>query len=138
MGHKINTKKKKNFKILEGFLSELLKKDIKITSLLESESNIQNADDKQNRVDLLVKTNKGEHIIIEVQAQSQPDYLSRVLFATSKEVVENTGRGDKYRVIPKIRSISILYFKIFKGDNFLHLIPDLAADYKEKSLFSLE
>ena len=30
---------KKNFDILEGFLSELLKEDIKITGLLESEAN---------------------------------------------------------------------------------------------------
>ena len=115
-------RRKKNFKILEGFLSELLEKDIKIKSILESESNIQNPDDKQNRVDLLVKTNEGEHVIIEIQVQSQSDYLSRVLFATSKEVVENIGRGDKYSVIPKIISISILYFDIFKDDDSVHVM----------------
>ena len=88
-------RRKKNFIILEGFLSELLKKDIKIISILESESNIQNAENKQNRVDILVRTNEGEHIIIEVQAQNQPDYLSRVLFATSKQVSENISKGEK-------------------------------------------
>ena len=43
---------KKNFDILEGFLSELLKEDIKIERLLESESNQEEDNEKYNRVDL--------------------------------------------------------------------------------------
>jgi hypothetical protein len=43
---------KKNFDILEGFLSELLKDDIKIEGLLESEANQDEEGDKYNRVDL--------------------------------------------------------------------------------------
>ena len=46
---------KANFDILEGFLSELLKRDIRIESVLESESNKITAEDKFNRVDLLVE-----------------------------------------------------------------------------------
>ena len=37
---------KANFDILEGFLSELLKEQIKIDKLLESESNQERADEK--------------------------------------------------------------------------------------------
>ncbi|MBI4778329.1 hypothetical protein HY792_05370 [Candidatus Desantisbacteria bacterium] len=44
---------KSNFDILEGFLTALLEKDIKIINLLESESNRENETDKSNRVDLL-------------------------------------------------------------------------------------
>ncbi|MBF0112793.1 MAG: hypothetical protein HQK74_08695, partial [Desulfamplus sp.] len=47
---------KANFEILEGFLSELIKQDIKIEKILESESNRAAFDDKQNRVDLLAET----------------------------------------------------------------------------------
>jgi len=46
---------KANFEILEGFLSELLKEDIKIIEILESESNQEQKDDKFNRLDLKVK-----------------------------------------------------------------------------------
>jgi hypothetical protein len=42
---------KANFGILEGFLSELLGEDIKIDSILESESNRQTIDNKMNQVD---------------------------------------------------------------------------------------
>ncbi|MBN2695682.1 hypothetical protein JXR93_13570, partial [bacterium] len=48
-------KDKSNFDILEGFLSTLLKTDIKILELLESESNNLDSS-KFNRVDLMVKT----------------------------------------------------------------------------------
>ena len=58
---------KANYEILEGFLSELLNDDIKIIEILESESNMSDELDKYSRVDLLVKNNKDEHIIIEVQ-----------------------------------------------------------------------
>src|SRR5271154_1581673 len=70
---------KANFDVLEGFLSELLKTKIRIEQVLESESNKNHAQDKSNRVDLLVKTSEGEHIIIEVQCARQWDYLSRIL-----------------------------------------------------------
>ena len=61
---------KANFTVLEGFISELLKDDIQIQSILESESNKQHDDDKFNRVDILVKNSKSELIIIEIQNQS--------------------------------------------------------------------
>jgi hypothetical protein len=53
---------KANFDILEGFLSELLKEEIIITGLLESEGNQEEEDDKFNRVDLYAENSKGEHI----------------------------------------------------------------------------
>ena len=45
---------KANFGILEGFLSELLKEDISILEVLESEANKEQKQDKFNRVDLKV------------------------------------------------------------------------------------
>lgn len=63
---------KSNFVILEGFLSELLKQTIKIIEILESDtstrlsnqSNQKTSRDKFNRVDLLVKLESGELVII--------------------------------------------------------------------------
>jgi hypothetical protein len=46
---------KANYDVLEGFLSTLLDQDIKILSLLESESNQEDQSDKLNRVDLSVE-----------------------------------------------------------------------------------
>ena len=46
---------KANLEILEGFLSELLKEDICILEILESESNKLNKYDKNNQVDIKEK-----------------------------------------------------------------------------------
>lgn len=61
------SRNKIDFKISEGFLSELLKENIAILEIVESESNKQGEIDKFNRVDVLVKTQQEERIIIEVQ-----------------------------------------------------------------------
>ena len=58
---------KANYGVLEGFLTTLLNKNIKIKKLLESESNQDSEDDKQNRVDVLAEDEHGELYIIEVQ-----------------------------------------------------------------------
>ncbi|MGB1206825.1 MAG: PD-(D/E)XK nuclease family transposase [Chitinophagales bacterium] len=56
-------RQKANFSILEGFLSELLKDDIHILEIIDTESNQETEVDKFNRVDILVKDKKGEIII---------------------------------------------------------------------------
>ena len=52
-------REKSNFDILEGFLSELLKEDILIEEILESEGNQEHVKDKFNRVDLLTRIKGG-------------------------------------------------------------------------------
>ncbi|KAA6327098.1 hypothetical protein EZS27_023887, partial [termite gut metagenome] len=54
---------KANFEVLEGFLSVLLKRSIKIERILESESNQDTDRDKFNKVDILVEDQNGEMII---------------------------------------------------------------------------
>ncbi len=56
---------KANFDILEGFLTALLQEEIRVVSLLESESNSAEEQQKFNRVDLLVKDSQDRHLIIE-------------------------------------------------------------------------
>ena len=111
---------KANFDILEGFLSELLKDEIKIEGLLESESNPNDENDKFNRVDLYVENSKKEHIIIEIQNTRELDYLMRMLFATSKTVTEYLELGKPYADIKKVIAISIVYFGIGKGDDYIY------------------
>jgi predicted transposase/invertase (TIGR01784 family) len=112
---------KKNFDILEGFLSELLKEDILIEGLLESESNQEEEGDKFNRVDLFAETAKGEHIIIEIQNTRELDYLMRMLFGTSKAITEYLAVGAAYGDIKKVIAVSIVYFGLGKGDDYVYV-----------------
>lgn len=54
---------KSYYKVLEGFLTALLKKDIYILNILESEGNQNREDIKFNRVDILVEDDNKEKII---------------------------------------------------------------------------
>jgi predicted transposase/invertase (TIGR01784 family) len=111
---------KSDFEILEGFLSELLKEKILILEILESESNPKAKDDKFNRVDVLVKTAKDERIIVEVQNNEEYDYLHRILFGACKTIVENMKRGYEYSQVKKVISVSIVYFQVGQGEDYIY------------------
>jgi len=107
---------KANYDILEGFLSTLLKQEIKILSLLESESNQEYPTDKFNRVDLLVENQHGELLIIEIQNNREVHYLERLLYSASKLIVDHLQLGESYEKVKKVISISILYFLLGEGE----------------------
>ena len=111
---------KANFEILEGFLSELLKDNIHILEILESESNKEDRHDKFNRVDLKVKNRKNEIIIIEVQYEREFDYLQRILYGTSKVITEHLHEKDPYSEIVKVISVNILYFDLGQGEDYVY------------------
>ena len=111
---------KANFGVLEGFLTTLLGKRIKIQKLLESESNQADEDDKQNRVDVLAEDDKGELYLIEVQNESELAYFQRMLFGTSKLVTEYINRGQNYDHIRKIYSVNIVYFNLGGGTDIVY------------------
>ena len=94
-------RQKANFNILEGFLSELLKDDIAIVEIIETESNQETETDKFNRVDILVKDKKGELIIIEIQNSYAIDYFLRILYGISKAITEHIRTGDEWTSVKK-------------------------------------
>lgn len=111
---------KANYGVLEGFLTTLLNKNIKIKKLLESESNQEAEDDKQNRVDVLAEDDNGELYIIEVQNETEQAYFQRMLFGTSKLVTEYINRGQSYDHIRKIYSVNIVYFNLGGGTDIVY------------------
>ncbi|MEY4925675.1 MAG: hypothetical protein RI894_111 [Bacteroidota bacterium] len=114
---------KADFEILEGFLCELLKDEIKILKVLEiveSEGNKKNKLDKFNRVDVLVKTSTDERIIIEVQNTKELDYLQRILYGTSKVVTENIIEKQAYKEIKRVISVSVVYFELGQGTDYIY------------------
>ena len=111
---------KANFDILEGFLSELFKEDVKIKQILDSESNKISDDDKHNRVDILIENSKGELIIVEIQNSKEYDYFHRMLYGTSKVITEHIKEGDAYAAVKKVISITIAYFDLGQGKDYVY------------------
>ena len=136
---------KANFEILEGFLSELLRDDITILEILESESNQETRQHKFNRVDLKVENNKGEIVIVEVQYAREFDYLHRILLGVCKAITEHLHKGEAYAQVVKVISVSILYFDLGQGKDYvyhgttnfcgLHHHDELQLSHKQKERF---
>lgn len=136
---------KANFDILEGFLSELLKDEIQIIEVLESESNKAVVTDKFNRVDLKVKNSRQQIILIEIQYDREYDYLQRMFYGVAKTVTEHLAEGQAYADIVKVISVNILYFDLGQGEDYIyhgetvftgiHKYDRLKLNEKQKSLF---
>ena len=111
---------KANFGVLEGFLTVLLGEPIRIVEILESEGNQQHENEKFNRVDIKARNSKDEIIIVEVQNTREIYYLERILFGVAKAITEHIELGELYSQVKKVYSISILYFDIGKGNDYLY------------------
>jgi len=141
-------RQKANFNILEGFLSELLKDDIEIMEIIDTESNQGTEQDKFNRVDILVKDKKGELIIIEIQNSYVIDYFLRILYGISKAITEHIKVGDEWSAVKKVISINIVYFDLGRGKDYiyrgtttfsgLHKNDTLELSNAQKKLFKKE
>jgi len=136
---------KANFTVLEGFLSELFRKDLKINKILESESNQNSSDDKFNRVDILVEDSNKELMIIEIQNQNEYDYFQRMIYGTAKVISEFINLGEPYQNIKKVYSVNIVYFDLGHGSDYiyhgqtdfkgLHKLDILQLSEKQKDVF---
>ena len=111
---------KANFGVLEGFLTVLLGENIRILEILESESNQLSPEDKFNRVDIKARNSKDEIIIVEIQNTREVYYLERILYGVAKTITEHIGLGRIYSDVKKVYSISILYFDIGQGNDYLY------------------
>lgn len=138
---------KANFVVLEGFMSELLGFDVQIVQILESESNKQTKEDKFNRVDILVLTERKELMLVEIQNEAETDYFHCILYGASKLVTEYIKEGEGYGTIKKVISISILYFRLGQGQDYVyeyegkfvgkHLKDTLQLNSWQKDKFSI-
>ena len=113
-------RQKANFDVLEGFLTVFLGEKVTILEIMESESNQLSAEDKFNRVDIKARNSKDEIIIIEIQNTRELYYLERILYGVAKAITEHISLGEAYYKVKKIYSISVLYFDIGKGNDYLY------------------
>jgi len=111
---------KANFEVLEGFLSELLRRKIIVKNICESESNQDVENEKGTRVDLLAEADDRELVIIEVQYHGEAEYFHRILYGVSKVITNHLMKGQKYSNVRKVYSINIVYFDLGEGDDYIY------------------
>lgn len=111
---------KADHSVLEGFLTSLLGEKIKIIRFLESEGNRTQADEKSNRVDIVAEDHEGNKILIEVQNETENEYFHRMLFGTSRMIIDHVKAGETYDRVPKIYSINIVYFELGDKKDYVY------------------
>ena len=113
-------RQKANFDVLDGFLTVMLREEVHILEILESEGNQESAGDKFNRVDIKAKNSKDEIIIVEIQNTREVHYLERILYGVAKAITEHISLGEGYQKVKKVYSISILYFDLGVGTDYFY------------------
>lgn len=71
-------------------------------------------------MDIKARNSKDEIIIIEIQNTRELYYLERILYGVAKAITEHISLGETYYKVKKIYSISVLYFDIGKGNDYLY------------------
>jgi predicted transposase/invertase (TIGR01784 family) len=113
-------RRKANYVVLEGFLTTLIGKKIRIKSIADSESNKEAENQKYNRVDILAEEKGGTLIIVEIQFTPEIDYFHRMLFGSSKSLVDHLDKGMPYSKIRKVYSVNIVYFDLGTGKDYIY------------------
>jgi hypothetical protein len=111
---------KANFKILEGFLSELLREDVVILNIGESEGNQDSIENIFNYADIIVKNNRNETFLIELQNISEADYLMRMEYGKSRTINNHIRQSDNYKNVSWVCSVNIVYFDMGHGNDYLY------------------
>ena len=111
---------KANFGVFEGLMTVLIGEPMKIVEILESEGNQDSEMDKFNRVDIKARNSKDEIVLVEIQQTRELYYLQRILYGVAKTITEHISRGNKFDQVKKVYSISILYFDLGKGADYLY------------------
>ena len=111
---------KANFGVLEGFLTVFLNEPIKIVEILENEGNVL-AEDKFYRVEIKAKNSNGEDILVEIHNITRLCYQERIFYGVNKAITEHINLGNTYKEVKKVYSISILYFDLGKGSDYIYV-----------------
>ena len=124
--------------LLIDFLNSLLEDELKITDLtfLDKEQMPENDMDRSLIYDIYCEIESGEHIIVEMQNQSQAYFKDRSLFYASKAIIRQGKRGTQWEY--DVKSVYLIAFLNFK-------LPDISDEFrtdvalmnmKSKELFS--
>lgn len=107
-------KHKGDYDIVEGFISALLATEgyqpVKITALLESESNKEDNSMKRSIADLIVEDREGQKFIVEIDRSYTNLFLHKACFNSCRLIVDNISSSQDYSTIQKVFHINLLYF----------------------------
>jgi predicted transposase/invertase (TIGR01784 family) len=106
-------KNKGDYEIVEGFISAILTSQgyapVKITAILESESNKEDRIDKKSIADVVVSDTEGHKYIVEIDRSHTNLFLHKACFNSSRLIIDSLSSAEDYSTIKKVFHINLLY-----------------------------
>lgn len=96
---------------------------VKILEVLADKGNHSYFDscDTENRVDVLAKNRKGDIMLIDIHNFRILHYSESLFFQWTDSIFEHINLGNSYKEVKKVYSISILYFDLGKGSDYIYV-----------------
>ena len=110
---------KENFGILEGFLSELLRRDIVIQHILESSDDEAVGEGECNRIDLLALADGSEPILVGLLVEDRRHYCDRTVSLGRKRTgnsLQHVACGEAPRAI----CVYIAFYDFGRGGDYIY------------------
>jgi hypothetical protein len=111
---------KNNFVILEGFLSELFERDIRIINVIESDDDRNIFNDRQPGINIIAKDSAGVSMFVEIQYRTEADILHGLFYGLNLKVRDYEKHGEPYGRLQKACSIAILSSDEFSGSDYIY------------------
>ena len=102
--------------LVNSTLREFNFEEVKDLEIIDPYNLSENIDLKESIIDIKAKTKNNETVIIEIQLCGNMDFLKRIFYYISKNIVNEVKEGENYNNVQKIISINLLDFNLKFGD----------------------
>ena len=102
--------------MVNAALSDFNFEEVKDLEIIDPYNLSENIDLKESIIDIKAKTKDNQTVIIEIQLCGNMDFVKRIFYYISKNIVNELREGEDYRKLPRIISINLLNFNLDFGD----------------------
>ena len=102
--------------MVNAALSDFNFEEVKDLEIIDPYNLSENIDLKESIIDIKAKTKDNQIVIIEIQLCGNMDFVKRIFYYISKNIVNEIKEGEDYKDIPRIISINLLNFNLDFGD----------------------
>ena len=102
--------------MVNAALSDFNFEEVKDLEIIDPYNLSENIDLKESIIDIKAKTKDNQTVIIEIQLCGNIDFVKRIFYYISKNIVNELKEGEDYKKLPRIISISLLNFNLDFGD----------------------
>ena len=102
--------------MVNAALSDFNFEEVKDLEIIDPYNLSDNIDLKESIIDIKAKTKDNQTVIIEIQLCGNMDFIKRIFYYASKNIVNELKEGEDYKLLPRIISINLLNFNLDFGD----------------------